>query len=184
MIERFRKRNEEAEELETELAAAREHIAAFESMVGSEQTRVEPVDPDDLKDGMDASNDPIEEDATSDDDEELISATELENIDTEATQVAEDAAEDDDSGKTDAEQQAEDNGAPRDDLKMIKGVGPAIEKTLYEMGICRFNQIADMSEYDIDRVAHRLKGFRSRIYREDWIGQARDLHDQKVSGQQ
>ena len=63
----------------------------------------------------------------------------------------------------------------RDDLKMIKGVGPAIEKTLNEMGIFRFRQIADMSEYDIDRVARRLKGFHSRIYREDWIGQARAL---------
>jgi predicted flap endonuclease-1-like 5' DNA nuclease len=49
------------------------------------------------------------------------------------------------------------------------------------MGISRYDQIAQMSEYDIDRVAHRLKGFRSRIYREDWIGQARDLHDQKVN---
>ena len=72
---------------------------------------------------------------------------------------------------------------PRDNLKQIKGVGPAIEKTLNELGIKLFDQIAQMSEYDIDRVAHRLKGFRSRIYREDWIGQARDLHDQKVSGQ-
>jgi len=50
------------------------------------------------------------------------------------------------------------------------------------MGIVRFEQIAEMSEYDIDRVAQRLKGFRSRIYREDWIGQARDLLDQKQSG--
>ncbi len=37
-----------------------------------------------------------------------------------------------------------------------------------------------MSEYDIDRVAKRLKGFHSRIYREDWIGQARALLDQAV----
>jgi len=73
------------------------------------------------------------------------------------------------------------NGDARDNLKLIKGVGPAIEKTLNEMGILRFSQIAEMSEYDIDRVAHRMKGFRSRIYREDWIGQARDLHDQKIS---
>ncbi len=60
---------------------------------------------------------------------------------------------------------------------MIKGVGPAIEKTLNEMGIFNFQQIADMSEYDIDRVARRLKGFHSRIHREDWIGQARMLLD-------
>jgi predicted flap endonuclease-1-like 5' DNA nuclease len=66
-------------------------------------------------------------------------------------------------------------GANRDDLKRIKGIGPAIEKTLNEMGFFRFHQIAEMSEYDIDRVAQRLKGFRSRIYREDWTGQAREL---------
>ena len=70
----------------------------------------------------------------------------------------------------------------RDSLRNIKGVGPSIERTLNEMGIFRFQQIADMSEYDINRVANRLKGFRSKIYREDWIGQARDLRDHKISG--
>jgi predicted flap endonuclease-1-like 5' DNA nuclease len=73
-------------------------------------------------------------------------------------------------------------GNTRDDLMQIKGVGPAIAKTLHELGIFQFEQIAAMSEYDIDRVAERLKGFRSRIYREDWIGQARLLLDQKQSG--
>jgi len=66
-----------------------------------------------------------------------------------------------------------------DDLKQIKGIGPSIEKTLNDLGVYRFHQIAEMSEYDIDRVAQQLKGFRSRIYREDWIGQARDLQYQK-----
>ena len=66
-----------------------------------------------------------------------------------------------------------------DDLKKIKGIGPAIARTLNELGIQRFSQIAEMSEYDIDRVAQQLKGFRSRIYREDWIGQARTLQYQK-----
>lgn len=66
-----------------------------------------------------------------------------------------------------------------DDLQMIKGIGPSIEKTLHGLGIVRFHQIAEMSEYDIDRVAQQLRGFRSRIYREDWIGQARDLQYQK-----
>ncbi len=148
LIERYQQRNAEAEELEQQLAAAHERIEALEQMVGSEQTRVEPVDPDALGDTMDASNDPIEEE-----------------------QQDEIAHNDHD---------IEDQPG-RDDLQLIKGVGPAIEKTLNEMGISRFDQIAQMSEYDIDRVAHRLKGFRSRIYREDWIGQARDLHDQKVN---
>ena len=66
-----------------------------------------------------------------------------------------------------------------DDLRKIKGIGPAIERTLNELGIYRYHQIAEMSEYDIDRVAQQLKGFRSRIYREDWIGQARDLQYEK-----
>jgi len=71
----------------------------------------------------------------------------------------------------------------KDDLKRIKGVGPVIEKTLNELGILLFSQIAEMSESEIDRVAQRLKGFRSRIYREDWIGQARDLQFRKNNNQ-
>jgi len=71
----------------------------------------------------------------------------------------------------------------KDDLKQIKGVGPVIEKTLNELGILLFSQIAEMSESEIDRVAQRLKGFRSRIYREDWIGQARDLQFRKNNNQ-
>jgi hypothetical protein len=67
----------------------------------------------------------------------------------------------------------------RDELQKIKGIGPSIERTLNELGVFRFHQIAEMSEYEIDRVAQQLKGFRSRIYREDWIGQARDLQYEK-----
>jgi len=137
LIERYRQRNEEAEQLEQDLEAARERIAALETMVGSEETRVEPVDPGALGDDLDASNETIEE--------------------------------------------AADHNS-RDNLKLIKGVGPAIEKTLNELGIFRFSQIAEMSEYDIDRVANRLKGFRSRIHREDWIGQARELLLERSSG--
>jgi predicted flap endonuclease-1-like 5' DNA nuclease/cell fate (sporulation/competence/biofilm development) regulator YmcA (YheA/YmcA/DUF963 family) len=164
LIDRFRKRNEEAEQLEEELAAAHEHIAALESMVGSEQTRVEPVDADALGDDLNASNDPMEEEQ-----QDLVAAEDL--VDDEESEANE----------ADAADEVMDTHS-RDNLKLIKGVGPAIEKTLNEMGIFRFNQIAEMSEYDIDRVAHRLKGFRSRIYREDWMGQARELQVQKASG--
>lgn len=173
LIERFRERSARAEELELELESAREQIAELEATVGSEETRVEPVDPDALTDGMDASNDPIEEPI-----EESIEEPIDESID---------EPEDEDDAIFEYEVADEvdrptDISPASDDLKQIKGVGPAIEKTLNEMGIFRFNQIAEMSEYDIDRVAHRLKGFHSRIYREDWIGQARDLQDKKASG--
>ena len=77
---------------------------------------------------------------------------------------------------------ADDHGNTlRDDLQQIRGIGPAIEKTLNELGIFRFQQISNMSEYDIDRIARRLKGFHSRIYREDWIGQARELDARNIS---
>ena len=74
---------------------------------------------------------------------------------------------------------AESSDDDRDDLQKIKGIGPSIERTLNDLGVYRFHQIAEMSEFDIDRVAQQLKGFRSRIYREDWIGQARDLQYEK-----
>jgi len=180
LIERFRKRNEEAEQLEADLAAANERIAALEAMVGSEQTRVEPVDPDALGDDLDASNDPIDHDPQSADepvDDEVQDTDEPTEMRGHQDDPSEDADEDD-------AESVDDRLVPaaRDNLKLIKGVGPAIEKTLNEMGIFRFNQIAEMSEYDIDRVAHRLKGFRSRIYREDWMGQARELQVRKASG--
>jgi predicted flap endonuclease-1-like 5' DNA nuclease len=163
LIERYQQRNAEAEALEQQLAEAHERIAALENMVGSEQTRVEPVDPDALGDSMDASNEPIDENEAG---EEAVAVAVQHNDDEPDSTVDDDDIEDQPG---------------RDDLQLIKGVGPAIEKTLNELGISRFDQIAQMSEYDIDRVAHRLKGFRSRIYREDWIGQARDLYDRKVS---
>jgi predicted flap endonuclease-1-like 5' DNA nuclease/predicted RNase H-like nuclease (RuvC/YqgF family) len=161
LIEKFRQRNEYAAELESDLEAARERIAQLEAPIDPGQTRIEPVNhPDELTDGRGASNDAI------DDGEPSL-------VDSEHAELEQDAVYEDDSI-------ARINGS-RDNLKAIKGVGPAIEKTLHEMGIFRYQQIADMSEYDIDRIAKRLKGFRSRIYREDWIGQARDLRDQDSS---
>ena len=193
LIERYQQRNAEAEALETQLADALDKIAALEGMVGSDQTRVEPVDPDALTDGMDASNDPIDGDTPDetiiDKVDEFVEDDIEELLEAEAIIDDSDDSEEDIEASSDATEEVEDTAdadlhdLPGDNLKLIKGVGPAIEKTLNELGIKQFDQIAQMSEYDIDRVAHRLKGFRSRIYREDWIGQARDLHDQKVSGQ-
>lgn len=107
---------------------------------------------------------------------------ELDDTDDQVDSEPADQADNDTVVQTTAEYVSDDNPAAadaRDDLKQIKGVGPAIEKTLNDLGIHRFNQIAEMSEYDIDRVAQHLRGFRSRIYREDWIGQARTLQYQK-----
>ena len=182
LIEKFRQRNEDAERLSAELEVANARIEELELEAEPGHTRIEPVrDPDTLTDGRDASNDPSDE--MSDDDD-----TEREDEDAAELQPDDDY-DDDDDGETVDEDEDEDNdlqsddlvNGTRDTLQEIKGVGPAIEKTLNEMGIFRYQQIAEMSEYDIDRIAKRLKGFRTRIYREDWIGQARDLRDQASS---
>ncbi|MDH5239709.1 MAG: hypothetical protein OEW73_02870 [Gammaproteobacteria bacterium] len=200
LIEKFRLKNEEAEQLRAELAAAHARVAELEVATDFSQTRIEPVrDPDTLTDGRDASNDPDD----SDDAEDLIDVDAMLEDDTDPETAASAADNDDDDDEeyedeilavddeTEDESEDEDEGedegdepinGSRDQLQAIKGVGPAIEKTLNEMGIFSYQQIADMSEYDIDRIARRLKGFRSRIYREDWIGQARELRDQKQSG--
>ena len=182
LIERFRTRNEEAEQLESELEEARERIRELESARENpveEQTRIEPVThSDELTDGLDASNDPVDDyaDPLVADNDEL--ADEPEDAEPEYEPEPDDDYDDDDDDYDD--EPVTGTHSLRDDLQQIKGVGPAIEKTLNEMGIFSFQQIAEMSEYDIDRVARRLKGFRSRIYREDWIGQARELRDHAI----
>ncbi|MGR9092690.1 MAG: hypothetical protein ACU85U_19135 [Gammaproteobacteria bacterium] len=177
LIERFRNRNEEAERLEAELANARERIFILEnahSDSAANETRIEPVgNPEELTEGQDACNDPADSRDSSEDTAPAVA----DEADDEQASVADNAYRTRDLPLEDRHEP----GFPaksRDDLKMIKGVGPAIEKTLNEMGIFSFRQIADMNEYDIDRVARRLRGFHSRIYREDWIGQARALVDE------
>lgn len=61
-----------------------------------------------------------------------------------------------------------------DDLKVISGVGPALEKTLNELGIYRYEQIASWKKADIKWVDDRLK-FKGRIERDDWVKQAKKL---------
>lgn len=58
-----------------------------------------------------------------------------------------------------------------DDLKLISGVGPKIEKLLNELGICRFDQIAAFTPGNIAWVNGYLK-FKGRIERESWVSQA------------
>jgi len=70
-------------------------------------------------------------------------------------------------------------GLPRpegepDDLQRISGIGPGIEKTLHELGVFHFRQIAAFTPENVAWVNRRLR-FRGRIEREDWIGQARTL---------
>lgn len=66
-------------------------------------------------------------------------------------------------------------GGQPDDLKAIKGVGPKLEKLLYEMGFFHFDQIAAWGPEEIAWVDENLKGFRGRVTRDDWVAQAKIL---------
>ena len=69
-------------------------------------------------------------------------------------------------------------GAP-DDLKLIVGVGPVLERMLQQLGISTYRQIARWSERDIDLFDARLAEFPGRIRRDAWVTQARALHQSK-----
>ncbi len=61
-----------------------------------------------------------------------------------------------------------------DDLKMISGVGPVLEKKLNAFGVTRFDQVAKFSRSDIEALDEALS-FKGRIDRDQWIKQAAAL---------
>lgn len=61
------------------------------------------------------------------------------------------------------------------DLTLIQGIGPAISRKLYAMGVYSFKQISQFDKKAIDQVGKALKYFPDRIMRDDWVGQARKL---------
>ena len=64
--------------------------------------------------------------------------------------------------------------AGADDLKVLSGVGPALEKKLHENGVTSFAQIAAWTEADVAEMDEKLS-FKGRIEREGWIEQAKNL---------
>jgi len=150
LVEHFRAKSAEVSRLESELAEAGERIEGLEAMLGSEQTRVLPFSGAAAGDALAAAH---------------ASNEAVIDIEPAVTPL---------NGSMDTDIEAPFR-LERDDLKKIKGIGPAIEKTLNELGIVRLAQIAAMQSYDIERIARHLKGFQKRIEREDWIGQAEAL---------
>jgi branched-chain amino acid transport system ATP-binding protein len=64
--------------------------------------------------------------------------------------------------------------APKDDLKLIKGIGPVNEGKLNKNSVRTFAQIAAWKKAEIV-AAERYLEFDGRIAREDWVGQAKKL---------
>ena len=61
-----------------------------------------------------------------------------------------------------------------DDLKKIKGIGPALEKKLHAIGVTSYKQIASFTTKDIEDINSQLN-FKGRIEREEWIKQAKEF---------
>lgn len=61
-----------------------------------------------------------------------------------------------------------------DDLKVISGVGPAIEEKLHSFGVYKYEQVAN---WNAENVASfdQLLSFKGRIERDNWLQQAKDL---------
>jgi predicted flap endonuclease-1-like 5' DNA nuclease len=66
-----------------------------------------------------------------------------------------------------------------DDLKLIVGIGPVLERMLHNLGVTTFRQIARWSERDSADFDAKLPEFPGRIVRDQWVTQARELHQAK-----
>lgn len=65
-------------------------------------------------------------------------------------------------------------GGKADDLKIIGGIGPKLERKLNDLGIWHFDQIAAWTPSEIEWVNQAI-AFRGRIERENWVSQAAQL---------
>lgn len=69
-----------------------------------------------------------------------------------------------------------------DDLTRIRGIGPKIAATLNSIGISSYEQLAFLDDEGVERIAAALGHFPDRIKRDDWVGSARRLLDQRATG--
>lgn len=62
-----------------------------------------------------------------------------------------------------------------DDLKLIWGVGPKLEKLLNRRGVWHFDQIAAWTDKELAWIDTKMEGFKGRAVRDDWVGQSKKL---------
>ncbi len=68
------------------------------------------------------------------------------------------------------------HAAAADDLKLLPGVGAALERTLRELGVETFRQIATWSPVEMESISARLGSSGSRVARDQWIESAKQQH--------
>ena len=60
-----------------------------------------------------------------------------------------------------------------DDLTAIKGIGSDLEQQLNDLGLYRFEQLAEMTDADLAWIDAHILRFKGRCFRDDWVGQAK-----------
>lgn len=68
------------------------------------------------------------------------------------------------------------DAAASDDLRLISGVGPALERLLHEHGITTFRDLALLDDAAIEDLRSRSPRLVTRLRRDAWVSQARQLH--------
>lgn len=73
-------------------------------------------------------------------------------------------------------------GAKRDDLVMLKGIGPKLAQSLNALGYARFDQLARLTPNEVARLDGQLGAFRGRLTRDRVVEQAEYLARGDIDG--
>ncbi|MEO1064176.1 MAG: hypothetical protein AAFZ07_22375, partial [Actinomycetota bacterium] len=66
-----------------------------------------------------------------------------------------------------------------DDLREVSGIGPKMAKTLQELGVDSFRELALLTDARIAQLVQKAPAIGSRIERDGWVDQARQLYEAK-----
>lgn len=69
----------------------------------------------------------------------------------------------------------------RDDLELVHGIGPVLERMLYDLGVYFFKDIASWDAAKIAEIDAKLPRFQGRIEREGWVESAKEEHFKKYN---
>jgi large subunit ribosomal protein L19 len=69
-----------------------------------------------------------------------------------------------------------------DDLKLIQGVTPELEKKLNKLGLVKFEQIANLSDDEIGWLDEKL-ALKGKIEHDDWVGKSVGLMAETTAGE-
>lgn len=67
----------------------------------------------------------------------------------------------------------------RDDLSLVRGIGPFLEKKLNAIGIFTYQQISEFDAAKIEQVTEDIAFFPGRIEKDKWVEQAKELLQMK-----